>query len=282
MVAGEWSGKGTSLYLRAGERLTADQLLHGIATVSANDAAIVLAEGHAGSTGRWAGLMNAEAKRLGMVHSHFHTPNGWPDGGKTYVSAADLVTLASAMLASHPARYHRYFGQKRMTWGGRTQESHDPITGVVPGADGIKTGFTREAGYNFFGSAQRGGRRLVMVIAGAKGEGQRASASRALIEWGFAAWRKRPLFDAGDVVASARVQQGSARHVPLKAGGPVYAAVPAQGGSPVTARLVYRGPLVAPVRERRACRRSRDPRAGNHAGPHPALRRARRRSCRAV
>lgn len=247
-IASAWHGRGTSLYLLAGDTLSADTLLHGIATVSANDASVVLAQGHAGTIERWTALMNAEARRLGMTGSHFQTANGWPDGGKTFVTAADLVKLASAILDTHPAFYRRYFGQKRMTWNGRTQESHDPITGLVPGADGIKTGFTREAGYNFLGSAERDGRRLVMVVGGAKSEGERAAASRALMEWGFTAWKKRPLFEKDTVVTSARVQDGATRKVPLKTRKAIYATLPAAGDSAVRLRVIYEGPLVAPVK----------------------------------
>lgn len=246
-VAAQWKGKGTSLYLSAGEQVSVDTLLHGIATVSANDAAIVLAEGAAGSVPAWTARMNGAASRLGMRHSAFNTPNGWPDEGRTYVSAADLVRLASAVIGRHPALYQRYFGQKVMTWGGRTQQSHDPTVGVVTGADGIKTGFTREAGYNFLGSASRDGRRLVMVVAGAKSEEQRATASRALMEWGFAAFATRPLFAAQEIVANARVQGGDARRVPLVASTKTYAVLPKGMPGKVSLALAYKGPLVAPI-----------------------------------
>ena len=167
-TARQWRGQGTSLFLTAGSSTPADVLLRGITTVSANDAAIVLAEGYAGSVPAWTALMNAEARELGMINSYFATPNGWPDAGATYVSARDLVTLGGAMVGRYPELYHRYFGQKQLTWNGRTQLNKDPVTGIVAGADGIKTGHTAEAGYNFLGSAERDGRRLVMVVAGAQ------------------------------------------------------------------------------------------------------------------
>lgn len=246
-TAAEWNGKGTSMYLNAGESVSVDKLLHGIATASANDAAIVLAQGYAGDVQSWTRLMNAEARRLGMSHSHFNTPNGWPDGGKTYVSATDLVKLARALITGHPALYHRYFGHKRFDWHDVSLESHDPTVGVVPGADGIKTGYTREAGYNFLGSAERNGRRLVMVIGGAKSAAQRAEVSRDLLEWGFSAWKARPLFGARATIGEARVQGGNARHVPLVAAMPVYASLPQGRDEPVSLRIVYDGPLVAPI-----------------------------------
>ncbi|HEX8057404.1 MAG TPA: D-alanyl-D-alanine carboxypeptidase family protein [Novosphingobium sp.] len=242
-----WNGRGTSLYLKGGTVIDADTLLHGIATVSANDASVVLAEGYAADVARWCALMNAQAQRLGMTNSHFATPNGWPDQGATYVSARDLVTLGEAMITRHPQLYRRYFGQKRMTWNGVTQESHDPTVGVVRGADGIKTGHTNEAGYNFLGSAERDGRRLIMVVAGAHSEAERAAASRALFEWGFAEWRTRPLFAANKTVTQARVQGGDARQVPLVAQRPVAAVLPKGQAGPITLKVTYEGPLVAPI-----------------------------------
>lgn len=242
-----WSGRGTSLNVTAGQRISTDTLLHAIATVSANDASVVLAEGYAGTVPAWARLMNDTARKLGMADSRFGTPSGWPDGGATYVSARDLARLAQAMITRHPGLYRRYFGRKTMAWNGRVLTSHDPTVGVVPGADGIKTGFTREAGFNFLGSAQRDGRRLVMVVAGARSETQRATASRALLEWGFAAWAAKPLFATRATVANARVQGGDAREVALVAASPVYAVVPRDTKEKVSLRIVYRGPIVAPI-----------------------------------
>lgn len=245
-TAAEWNGKGTSLFLRGHESVSVDELLHGIATASANDACVVLAESYAGSVPGWTALMNAQARRLGLANSRFHTPNGWPDKGQTYVSAQDLVTLGRAMIERHPALYRRYFGQKQMDWHGVTLRSHDPTVGVVPGADGIKTGHTNEAGYNFLGSAERNGRRLMMVIGGAQTARQRAEASRALLEWGFTAWKNRRLFAQGAKVADARVQGGDARSVPLIAPHTIgHASYNPQES--IHLRLIYKGPLKAPI-----------------------------------
>ena len=248
-MARDWQGKGTSLYLKAGDKVSVDLLLRGITTVSANDGSAVLAEGFAGSLPVWAQLMNAEARRLGMSNSHFHTPNGWPDEGQTYVSARDLVRLADALIDRHPVLYRRYFGHKYLTWNGATGRNHDPMIGVVPGADGIKTGYTREAGYNFLGSAERNGRRLVMVIAKATTPQERGAAAKALMEWGFSAWKAQSLFAPGTSVGEAQVQGGARRSVTLVSPKAVQAAVPVDGGKVVSLRIAYKGPLVAPVKE---------------------------------
>jgi len=243
----EWKGKGTGMFLEADESISADDLLRGIIATSANDASIVLAEGYAGSVPAWSFLMNDAARRLRMDGSRFNTPNGWPDEGQTYVTARDLVTLSDNMLKRYPRLYRRYFGQKSLVWHNRTLKNHDPVTGVVPGADGIKTGYTREAGFNFLGSAERDGRRLVMVVAGAKTSDERDKAARAFLEWGFSAWKGRPLFRTGETIGSAQVQGGDSRGVELVAGSDVHAAIPRAGSAKISLKIVYRGPLEAPV-----------------------------------
>ena len=242
-----WHGKGTSMNLRSGQSVSLDALLHGITTVSANDAAVVLAEGAGGSVPGWSALMNAEAARLGMAGSHFETPNGWPDNAATYVTARDMVRLGDALITRHGDLYHRYFGQKQFTWNNVTQQNHDPTIGVIPGADGIKTGHTNEAGFNVLGSAERGGRRLIMVIGGAKSEEQRTAASRALLEWGFASWQSHPLYAHGARVGDAKVQGGDAQQVGLLAARPIAAVLPGGIGKVIGLRIIYRGPLRAPL-----------------------------------
>jgi len=245
----DWHAVGSTMFLDRAHDVTVHDLLMGIANVSANDGCIVLAEGAAGSVPNWLALMNAEARRLGMKDSHFGTPNGWMDEGQTYVSAHDLATLAQAMLVRHPDLYRTYIGHPTMTWNGITQRNHDPILGKLEGADGIKTGFTNQAGYGFLGSAIRDGRRLVMVIGGAYTPKDRAKAAEALMNWGFAAFDSRTLFSAGEQVGTAAVQQGEARSLPLVAPGPISAASPRGTRAPVRLRVVYAGPLEAPVRK---------------------------------
>ena len=153
----EWRGVGSTMFLASGARVTMDDLVHGVTTVSANDGAAVLAEGAAGSVDAWVAAMNAKASEIGMRDSHFGTPNGWMDDGRTFVTARDLSTLAAALIRKHPTKYRHFVGQTEFTYNEITQPNHDPISGKVPGADGIKTGFTNQAGYGFLGSAQRNG-----------------------------------------------------------------------------------------------------------------------------
>jgi serine-type D-Ala-D-Ala carboxypeptidase (penicillin-binding protein 5/6) len=243
----EWDRKGSTMFLKLNQRVTVDELLHGITTVSANDGSAVLAEGAAGSVERWTQMMNEKAREIGMRDSHFGTPNGWPDEGRTYVSARDLATLTQAMFVRHPQKYARYFGHHRFKFNEIEQLNHDPVTGVVPGADGIKTGFTNQAGYGFLGTAQRNGRRLVMVVAASPTGRTRNKASREFLEWGFSLFESRRVFPYGTQIGTAEVQEGADRSVGLVAPVPIRVAVP-RGSSPaVSMEIHYEGPLRAPI-----------------------------------
>ncbi len=246
-LARDWRRKGSTMFLEPGEPVRVHDLLLGIANVSANDGAVVLAEGAAGSIAAWTAAMNRTARSLGMHGSHFASPNGWPDEGRTFTTARDLVTLARALVTRHPDAFGYYVGRAGFAYKGIAQVNHDPMIGRVPGADGIKTGFTNEAGFTYLGTAVRDGQRLVLVLAGVESARLRARLARAYTEWGFAAFDRKHLFAPGSVVGSARVQDGAARHVRLVARGPVAINLP-RGQSPsLSAVIRYDGPLRAPI-----------------------------------
>jgi D-alanyl-D-alanine carboxypeptidase (penicillin-binding protein 5/6) len=183
-----------------------------------------------------------------MFDTHFGSPNGFPDGGQTYTSAHDLVLLARALTQRYPALYRRFFGHRGLNWGGIAQDNHDPITGRVEGADGIKTGFTNEAGFTFLGSAQRDGRRLAVVLAGAPTGPMRNDAARALIEWGFADFSRTTLLPVGALVGRAEVQDGADTDVGLQLAEDFTIALPqGTGADRWKVELVYRGPVQAPI-----------------------------------
>ncbi|UVI38879.1 D-alanyl-D-alanine carboxypeptidase family protein [Qipengyuania spongiae] len=245
----EWYAKGSNMFLPADARITADELVHGITTVSANDAAVVLAEGAAGSVDDWLAAMNAKAREIGMRDSHFGTPNGWMDEGHTFVTAHDLATLARAMIIRHPSKYRHFVGAEGLEYNGVIQRNHDPISGVVEGADGIKTGFTNQAGYGFLGSAERNGRRLVMVVAASPTSRGRNDAARAFMEWGFSAFDDQVLFKTEERIGTADVQDGALRQVGLVAKAPVRVALPQGTQAKIDLAIRYDGPLKAPVAE---------------------------------
>jgi D-alanyl-D-alanine carboxypeptidase (penicillin-binding protein 5/6) len=254
----KWHGPkaGSTMFLSPNEQVSVENLLHGIVTLSGNDASVVLAECISGTEEAFTDQMNALAKKIGLTNSHFGTANGWPDEGRTYVSARDLAMLARYEIENHYALYKKFYSQPSFTWGKTlgsgqdiTQANRNPILGKVPGADGLKTGHTDEAGYGFTGSAEQNGRRLIEVLAGMTSWNQRVQESTRLMQWGFGAWTAKPLFKQGTEIAKAPVQMGSSSEVPLVAPHDLAVTVPAglsiSGGMQVKVR--YNGPIKAPI-----------------------------------
>jgi D-alanyl-D-alanine carboxypeptidase (penicillin-binding protein 5/6) len=253
-----WHGPaaGSTMFLSVGEKVSVENLLKGIVTLSGNDACVVLAEGIAGTEQAFVEQMNRTAARLGLKNSHFGNSNGWPDNGVTYVTARDLAKLAEATITEHPQLYKRFYSLRSFTWGKTlgagqdiTQANRDPLLGRVAGADGLKTGHTEEAGYGFTGSAEQNGRRLVMVMAGLNTFNERAQESVKFMEWGFRAWQAKQIVAAGKEVERAEVQLGSSSTVGLVA--PRNLAVTVPGGGMLTpdmrVKVVYDGPIKAPI-----------------------------------
>ena len=251
----KWHGPsaGSTMFLSAGEQVSVENLLHGIVTLSGNDACVVLAEGIAGTEQAFVALMNEEAKRLGLKNSNFGNSNGWPDEGVTYVTAEDLANLAEATVEETPDLYKRFYAARSFTWGKTMggqdiqQGNRNPILGRIAGADGLKTGHTQEAGYGFTGSAEQDGRRLVMVVAGLSTFNGRISESVRFMDWGFKAWKAQPLFKKGQTVETAEVQLGSATSVPLVAPRDMAVTLRRTASTNISVKVVYKGPIKAPI-----------------------------------
>jgi serine-type D-Ala-D-Ala carboxypeptidase (penicillin-binding protein 5/6) len=242
------------MFIGAGEKVSAENLLHGITTVSGNDASEMFAAGVMGSEAAFVALMNKDAAQLGLRNSHFGTVTGWPDEGRTYASARDLAVLGQATLYDFPQLYHAFYGKPDFTWGrnmktgkGIEQPNRNPILGRIAGADGIKTGHTAEAGFCFAGSAEQNGRRLIMVVAGLGSEGERIAESVKFMDWGFKAWASAPLVAAGKLIGKAPVQLGSSATVGLIA--PRNVGVTRALGDKSAAKISYafNGPVKAPI-----------------------------------
>ena len=255
----KWHGPqaGSTMFLSPNEQVSVENLLHGIITLSGNDASVVLAECIAGTEEAFVGVMNENARRLGLTNSRFGNSNGWPDEGRTFVSARDLAALARAEIENFPDLYKKFYGRPSFTWGKTlgsgqaiTQGNRNPLLGKVPGADGLKTGHTDEAGYGFTGSAEQNGRRLIMVVAGLDSFNQRVEESVKLMQWGFNAWQTNPLYKAGITVGSAKVQLGSDSAVPLVTPRAYSLTMPAGILSKVVStKIRYQGPLKAPIKK---------------------------------
>jgi len=253
----KWHGPaaGSTMFLSPNEQVSVENLLKGIVTLSGNDASVVLAECIAGTEQAFTDQMNSLGKKIGLTNSHFGTANGWPDNGVTYVSARDLATLARYEIENHYKLYKQFYSLPSFTWGKTlgsdqdiTQANRNPILGKVPGADGLKTGHTDEAGYGFTGSAEQNGRRLIEVLAGMESWNERVQESTRLMQWGFNAWSAKPLFQAGAKVGTASVQRGSDSEVSLVAPRNLAVTVPAGLASGATSlKIRYQGPIAAPI-----------------------------------
>ncbi len=254
----KWHGPaaGSTMFLSPGEEVSVENLLHGVVTLSGNDACVVLAEGIAGTEEAFVARMNAEAKRIGMTNSRFGTSNGWPDEGRTQVTARDLATLAVNTIRNYPDLYRKFYQRKEFSWGktmGKgeniVQSNRNPILGRVPGADGLKTGHTDEAGYGFTGSAEQNGRRLVMVVAGLDSFNGRITESVKFMDWGFKAWSVKPIFAKGTTVDTAEVQGGSSSKVALVAPQQINVTYSAARAEPTyRVKISYDGPIRAPIK----------------------------------
>jgi D-alanyl-D-alanine carboxypeptidase (penicillin-binding protein 5/6) len=251
-----WHGPaaGSTMFLSPNERVSVRNLLHGIVTLSGNDATVVLAECISGNEAAFVQLMNRQSQQMGLRNSHWGNPVGWPDGGATYTTARDLAMLAAATVRDYPQLYREYYGVREFTWG-RTmggnqpirQDNRNPLLGRVAGADGLKTGHTEEAGYGFTGSADRGGRRIVMVVAGLTSFNQRIEESVRFMEWGFNAWQSRQLLAQGQRIGEARVQGAGVSSVGLVAQRNIAVTFPSGLGQNIRAKIVYQGPVRAPI-----------------------------------
>ncbi|HTU11080.1 MAG TPA: D-alanyl-D-alanine carboxypeptidase family protein [Allosphingosinicella sp.] len=251
-----WHGPaaGSTMFLSPNEQVSVRDLLHGIVTLSGNDATVVLAECISGNEAAFVQLMNRHSREMGLRNSNWGNPVGWPDNGVTYTTARDLATLAAGTVRDYPDLYREYYGMREFTWGRTmgtnqaiTQGNRNPLLGRVNGADGLKTGHTEEAGYGFTGSAARDGRRLVMVVSGLTSFNQRIEESVRFMEWGFNAWQSRPLLRQGQRIGEALVQGATVSSVGLVAQRPIAVTYPAGLGQNLRAKIVYNGPVRAPI-----------------------------------
>jgi D-alanyl-D-alanine carboxypeptidase (penicillin-binding protein 5/6) len=236
---------GSATFLDIHSQVRIDDLLHGLIVQSGNDAAMTLAEGISGTEDNFASLMNKRAAELGMTHSVFADPRGKSDPGQ-HVSARDMALLAAHLIRDYPDYYH-YFGEKEFTWNKIRQLNRNPLLTMDFGADGLMTGDAPESGYGLVGSAAETGQRLILVINGLKTAAERAEESRKLFNWGFRSFDPRMLFEAGETVGTASVYGGERSEVPLASDLPLKIFLPRGSQDRLTAKIVYLGPLAAPV-----------------------------------
>ena len=241
------AARGSRMFAAAGSRVPVDALLRGLIVHSGNDAALVLAEGIAGSEAAFVVRMNAQAAELGLRATRFANATGW-SAADHYSTAADLAALAAALIRDFPAHYARYFAEKRFTHGRVTQLNRNRLLWIDPTVDGVKSGFTEEAGWCLIASGKRGERRLLAVVLGAESDDHRVREALHLLNWGYTRYDALPLYAAGAEVARLRLWYGAEETVGV--GFPdrgLVVAVPRGMRDELRAQLVARQPLQAPV-----------------------------------
>ncbi len=243
-----WAIQGSKMFVPIHGSVGVEDLIHGIATQSGNDACIVVAEGLAGSEEAFAQRLNETAKKLGMNGSHFVNASGWPDENH-YTTARDLSTLALHLVHDFP-EYYPYFSTPEFTYNNIRQYNRNPLLNRGGlGVDGLKTGHTEIAGYGIVLSAKQSasGRRLVLVVNGLSSMKEREQEGEALLNWGFRNFETVSLVKAGQVVAKAPVWLGDESDVELSVGEDVKLTLPIGKASAATAKAVFESPVAAPI-----------------------------------
>jgi D-alanyl-D-alanine carboxypeptidase (penicillin-binding protein 5/6) len=237
---------GSRMFLEERHRPTVEDLIRGIAVLSGNDATVAVAEGLAGTEDGFARQMTERARALGMTNTTLMNASGWPHPDHR-MSMRDLAILSERIIREFPQFYH-YLAEPRFTWNGITQDNRVPLLDAGIGLDGLKTGFTSEAGYSLAGSARQGNRRVLFVIGGLASERERAEEAERIIAWAFRQFAERQIAEAGARVAEAEVWMGGVRKVGLVLGEPLVALVPSLAQiDHFEAEVIYDGPVPAPV-----------------------------------
>ncbi len=241
------SSGGSTMFAELGSSISLEDLIQGVIVQSANDGCIIIAEGMAGSEERFAEQMTERARALGMTQSVFKNSTGLPAEGQV-VTIRELVKLAQHIWREYP-EFYKYYGQREFTWNGIRQFNRNPLLRMDIGADGLKTGFTEASGYAIIGSVNRDGRRLFVGMSDMATENERAEESRRMLDWGIRAFEKTELFEEGEIVGQAKTFGAERSSVGLRAAGPLSIFVPITNRDRLIARIVYQGPVLAPVEE---------------------------------
>jgi D-alanyl-D-alanine carboxypeptidase (penicillin-binding protein 5/6) len=237
---------GSTMFAAINSKVPVSDLLHGAIIQSGNDACIALAEGMAGNERSFAAdMMTKRARELGLTKSTFGNSNGLPDPANK-MTVRELAKLARYVIQTYPEQY-KLFGEREFTWNKIRQQNRNPLLTSLEGADGLKTGYTKEGGYGMIGSAVQNGMRLIVVVNGLEDPDDRASEAKKMLEWGFRNFEARTLFAAEQPVGYARVFGGESRSVKLASPEPIKVMVPKNGSDRLIARVIYSGPVRAPV-----------------------------------
>jgi D-alanyl-D-alanine carboxypeptidase (penicillin-binding protein 5/6) len=242
-----WRMGGSKMFVLVNTRVSVKDLLYGIIVQSGNDACIVVSEALSGTEAAFADRMTDRGRELGLTNSVFLNSTGWPEEGQ-FMSARDLATLAAHLINDFP-QYYGIFSERSFTYANIPQPNRNPLLFGYPGADGLKTGHTEEAGYGLVASAVRNGRRLVLVATGMASIDQRDRESQRLLDWGFREFGNYEFFRAGEVVAEAPVWLGHKATVPLVLADGLTVTMSRTARRQMTVKAFYDGPIPAGIKQ---------------------------------
>ena len=236
---------GATMFAALKSAIPVSDLLRGMIIQSGNDSGMILAEGISGSEKAFAEKMTARARELGMTKSNFVNSNGLPDPDNK-MSVREMSRLTRHMIQTYP-EFYKLYAEREFTWNKIRQTNRNPLLNTLDGADGLVTGYTKEGGYGMAASAVQNGMRLIVAINGMDDPDDRVTEAKKLLEWGFKNFEARALFAAGQPVGFAKVFGGDSGSVALTSKEPVKVMVQKNGSDKLIARIVYHGPVRAPV-----------------------------------
>ncbi len=240
-----WKTSGSRMFVELGNQVKVEDLLKGVIIQSGNDASVALAEHVGGNEETFAEMMNQHAKRLGMVNSHFKNSDGLPVEDH-YTTARDLAILTTALIKEFPD-YYRWFSQKEFTFNKITQQNRNKLLSRDESVDGVKTGFTDEAGYCLVASALREDMRLISVVMGAKSANARANENQTLLNYGFRFYESHRLYQGKTALNEARVWKGASKTISLGLLEDIYVTIPRRQYKDLKAVINVDKKITAPV-----------------------------------
>jgi D-alanyl-D-alanine carboxypeptidase (penicillin-binding protein 5/6) len=236
---------GSTMYAAVNSRVRVEDLIRGMIIHSGNDACIALAEAMNGNEPAFARVMTQRARELGLPKAVFTNSTGLPDP-EMKITPRELALLARHLIETYPDLY-KIYSETDFLWNKIRQRNRNPLLAMNIGADGLKTGYTKDAGYGLVASAVQDGLRLILVVNGLTSERDRANEARKLLEWGFRDFESRLLFAEGQTVGEAQLFGGEKGRVALVGARPIRLMLPRATQEKITARIVYSGPIPAPV-----------------------------------
>ncbi|MCF7988302.1 MAG: D-alanyl-D-alanine carboxypeptidase [Methylovulum sp.] len=241
-----WGTSGSRMFVEVNDQVKIEDLLKGVIIQSGNDASVALAEHVAGNESTFADMMNQHATRLGMTNSHFQNSDGLPSDDH-YTTARDLATLTSALIKEFP-EYYRWFSQKEFTYNKITQQNRNKLLSRDESVDGVKTGFTDEAGYCLVASALREDMRLISVVMGTNSANARANENQSLLNYGFRFFEAHRLYQGNTPLSEARVWKGDNKTVALGLPEDLYVTIPRRTYNDLKAEINVNKNIMAPIK----------------------------------